>query len=511
MMDAIKIKMTFFTTVFFILCGMAVTDMAEAAKREDLNLSLLANLSTSDPHASRLAQDTIFFRQVYEPLVLQNELTGEFEFLVAESYLVRNGGLTYRFKLRPKIKFHNGDFVKASDVVFSIMRVKDMIGGVGFADAIEKAVAVDDRTVDITLNRKSAAFLTNLSQLYILSEREIKEQGKEFGTKVNRAGTGPYYLTYLDRAVKWDCERFEEYYRGVPPIKYLHYKPIVDAAAGLIAFESGELDWYIAPIADWDALVNNKSFKKELVVANHITYIMVNWLSGPLENDKLRLAIAYALDKEAMNMAAFDGHGEIANFMERPGVNVGAPSTGVTYSYDPEKARQLVIEAGYKNGVDIGKIVTMPGTYFEKVAQVMQSNLADIGITSKINLVETNTAITMGRRQDFDLETMGHACLGDYENLRRFVHSSAVGSYFIKFEGDKFNYKRIDELFDLGSQELDPVKRNQIYKEANDLLMETCCLLPVLHKAQPFVWANDLNIPRNYPNNPQVFEWSWNK
>ncbi|MDR1944023.1 MAG: ABC transporter substrate-binding protein [Synergistaceae bacterium] len=492
-----------------VFWGIATARIADAAKRDDINISLLANLSTSDPHASRLAQDTLFFRQVYEPLITQNELSGEFEFLVAQSYSVSDDGLTYTFKLRPKIKFHNGDFVKASDVAFSIMREKDMIGGVGFADAIKKATPVDDETVNIVLNKKSAAFLTNLSQLYILSEREVKEQGEAFGTKVNRAGTGPYYLTYLDRAVKWDCERFEEYYRGVPAIKYLHYKPIVDAAAGLITFESGELDWYIAPIADWDALVKNEKYNTELVISNHVTYIMVNWLRGPLANDKLRLAIAYALDKEAMNIAAFDGHAEIANFMERPGVNVGAPSEGITYSYDPKKARELVIEAGYEKGVDIGTIVTMPGTYFEKVAQVMQANLADVGIKSQISLVETNAAITMGRKQEFDIETMGHASLGDYENLRRFVHSSAAGSYFIKFEGNKFDYKRIDELFDRASQELDPVKRKQIYKEANDLLMKTCCLLPVLHKAQPFVWAKALKIPKNYPNNPQIFEWSW--
>jgi peptide/nickel transport system substrate-binding protein len=255
--------------------------------------------------------------------------------------------------------------------------------------------------------------------------------------------------------------------------------------------------------------VKNEKFNTELVVANHISYIVVNYMRGSLENDKLREAIAYAIDKEAMNIAAFDNLAVVADFMEKPGANVGAPSEGITYSYNPEKARQLVVEAGYEKGVHVGKILTIAGSYFEKMAQILQANLADVGITAEIERTDNNTVLTRLRTQDFDIETSGYNSSGDYENLRRFVHSSAVGSYYVKFEGEKFDYRRFDKLFDQGGAELDPVKRNQIYRELNDLIMRTCCMLPVLHKVQPYVWTKGLNIPANYPNYPQIFEWSW--
>ncbi|GHV46882.1 diguanylate phosphodiesterase [Synergistales bacterium] len=490
-----------------LTCGLFGS--AEAAKRDDLNISVLSILATSDPHASKNLQDMLFYKQVYEPLVWQNEATYEFEWRIAESYTVSDDGLTCTFKLRKGVKFHNGDLLKASDVVFSLLRLKTMTVGVGYADDIADVVAVDDGTVNIILKKKSAAILSNLGQLPIISEREVKEQGEAFGTKINLAGTGPYYLTYLDRAVKWDCQAFPDYYKGEAPIKYLHYKPITDAAAGLIAFESGELDWYIAPITDYDALVKNEKYNTELAVANHISYLAMNWLHSPLENDKLREAIAYAVDKDAMNITVFDGHARIADFMERPGRNVGAPSEGVTYSYNPEKARQLVIEAGFEKGVDNLKILTISGTYFEKMAQVLQAGLADIGVTCSIELYEAATGLDMCRKQQFDLALLGYNSTGDYSNLRRFVHSATVGSYSVKFEGDKFDYKRFDELFDLGGAELDPVKRAAIYKEVNDLVMKTFCLLPIFNKAQPFVWAKNLNVPVNYPDYPQIYEWSW--
>jgi peptide/nickel transport system substrate-binding protein len=493
----------------FIFAAGTNIHQAEAAKRDSLNISVLAILSTSDPHATRNLQDMNFLKQVYEPLVWQNEKTGEFIPLIAESYTVSEDGLTWTFKIRKGVKFHNGDPLKTSDVAYSLKRVMEKPAGVSFTNAIADAVVVDDDHVNIILKKKSASLLSNLTQLAILSEREVKEQGDEFGTKVNLAGTGPYYLTYLDRAVKWDCQAFPEYYRGEAPIKYLHYKPITDPSAGLIAFESGELDWFIAPIANWDDLVSSGKYNTEVVSANHISYLAINWMKGPLENDKLRKAIAYAIDKDAMNLVCFNGLAENADFMEKAGVFNGAPSEGVIYSYDLEKARQLVVEAGFEKGVEIGKILCIPGTYYEKMAQVLQAELEEIGVTCGIELYENATALAMVRRQEFDLTLQGYNYIGDYENLRRFVHSDAVGSYYVKFEGDKFDYKKFDELLDKGGEELDPAKRIAINSEFNDLLMETACMLPIFHKAQPYVWHKDLNVPDNYPNYPQIFEWSW--
>jgi peptide/nickel transport system substrate-binding protein len=482
---------------------------AWAAKRNDLNLANLATLTSVDPHATRNLNDVIFLKQIYEPLVWQNELTGKFENRLAENYARADDGLSYIFTLRSDVKFHNGDHVKASDVAFSLTRVKKMPVGAISAVAIENVTPIDDHTVKITLNKKNASFLSHLSNLFIISEREVKEQGDAFGTKINRAGTGPYFLTYLDRAVKWDCEAFTDYYRGLAPIKYLHFTVITDASAGLITFESGELDYYLTPIADWEVLAKSDKYNTALVPANHISHFMVNWAHGPLQNDKLREAIAYAVDKEAMNIACFNGHAMIADFMVKPGANIGAPSEGVHFTYDPERARRLVKEAGYEKGVHIGKILTIAGNYYEKMAQVMQANLADVGISVDVMPMETTTTLVLSRKQDFDITCNGTNLMGDYEDIRRFIHSSQVGSYYVKFEGDKFDYKKFDDLLDRGGEELDPEKRAKIYREVNDLVMRTYCFLPMFHRSNPYVWSKGLRIPALYPNTPFYYEWSW--
>jgi ABC-type transport system substrate-binding protein len=88
------------------------------------------------------------------------------------------------------------------------------------------------------------------------------------------------------------------------------------------------------------------------------------------------------------------------------------------------------------------------------------------------------------------------------------VDSKMVGSFLVKFEGDQFDYKRFDRLFEEGVQEMDPVKRKAIYAELNNLVMDTACYHPIFHRTLPIVWVKDL-IVTNYHTNPQVFEWKW--
>ena len=175
------------------------------------------------------------------------------------------------------------------------------------------------------------------------------------------------FLYHLQHDVEWTFEAFPDYYRGEAAIKKIRYVPITEASAGLIAFESGELDWYIAPIANWDDLVANPKFKTELVPANHISFVAVNYLRPPLDDDNIRQAIAYAIDKEAMNIACYDGHAVVADFMLQP-QNTGAPTKGVVYNYDPEKAKEFVAKSKYPNGTHVGTINCSAGGYFEKMA-----------------------------------------------------------------------------------------------------------------------------------------------
>jgi len=503
------VKSAFIIIVAGILM-FASANPGHSAQRNSVNMSILAALTSIDPHpGAENLQDNIVFSQVYEGLVAQNQATGEYEMRVAESFTVSEDGSVYTFKLRPEAKFHNGDPVRASDVVFSLKRVMGMPGRAIWTSDIVDVVALDDHTVNVVMNGPNAAALNSLSRLMILSEREVTSQGDRFGTIVAHAGTGPYFFTELDHAVGWKMEAFADYYRGPAAIRYINWRPIREASAGLIAFESGELDWYIAPVANWRQLEDNPNFNTQLVPANHITFIAVNYERGVLGNHYVRRAIAHAMCKENMSYGSLDGLTVLANHMIRPGYNVGAPAETLVFEHDPAKAKEYLAKAGFPNGVDVGTITTVSGGYFELVAQILQADLAAVGITSTIRRMENAASLAAYRSQDYDIAVTGNPLFGDYNFFRSMVDSNMVGSFLVRFQGDQFDYQRFDRLFAEGIQEMDPVKRQVIYTELDRLVMETACYLPIFHRTLPIVWVKDLIVPLNYHTNPQVFEWRW--
>ena len=492
----------------FVMILAACGGASAADKNRRLNLSNLAPLTTVDPHATNNIQDKIVLNQLFEPLFHQDEATGEFHPRVAESYSISDDNLSYTFKIRKGIKFHNGQEVKASDVVFSLKRAANSPKIRSYMAGVTDITAADDYTVVVKLEQPNAAFLNSQTMVAVVSQKEAEEQGAEFGTKLTLAGTGPFYFTDLKHDIEWTCKAFPDYYRGEAAIKEIRYVPISEASAGLIAFESGELDWYIAPIANWAALTSNPNYKTELVPANHISFVAINYMHSPLDDDNIRLAIAYAVDKEAMNLACYDGYAVDADFMIQR-QNTGAPTEGVVYNYDPEKAKEYVAKSAYPKGTHVGTINCSAGGYFEKMAQVLQSNLADIGLTCDINRLDSGTNLEMSRSQKFDMLCTGFSPSGDYESWRMYAYTKSVGSFYVKYEGDKFDYKAMDALWDAGIATPDVGERQKIYGQLSDWIANTATMLPVFHKVQPYVWTPALNIPVNYPNYPQVYEWSW--
>jgi peptide/nickel transport system substrate-binding protein len=497
-----------FVMLFAACSGKKEGQQAPSKNDRVLNLTILAPLTTIDPHDTTNLQDIIFHKQVFEPLLFQNEATGEFEHRIAENYSASADGLTYTFNLRKNVKFHNGKDLKASDVVFSFKRAAESPKVRSYLSSVADVTASGDYTVVIKLTQPDAAFLASQNMIFIINEAEVKEQGSEFGTKLTLAGTGPFFLTSLKHDVEWTCDAFPAYYLGEAPIKKLHFVPITDASAGLIAFESGELDWYIAPIANWSALSSNPKYKTELVAANHISFICLNPLNKPLDDDNLRKAIAYAIDKDAMNMAVFNGNAVNANFLVPP-QNTAAPTNGVTYNYDPAKAKEFLAKSAYPNGTNVGAINCSAGGNYEKMAVVLQANLADIGLTCTINRLESAVNLEYGRTQRFDLLATGSEVIADYNYWRIYGHSKAVGTYYVKYEGNKFDYRTMDKLWDDGIAVPDTAKRKEIYTQLNDIMMETATMFPVFYRVQPYVWTTDLNVPRNYHMFPQMYEWSW--
>jgi len=478
--------------------------------RTDLNVSYNQQLTSTDPHATNSVQDWTMLTQIYEALVYYNELTSSVEPCLAESWTIDETGKVYTMKLRSNVYFHNGDKLTADDVVFSLKRVSDSaMSRSTYASAIEDVKKVDDTTVEITLKAPSAPFLVNLTMLCIISEKVVKEQGDAFGTKENLAGTGPYYFASVDVDQKVVMKAFDKYYLGKAAIETVNYFMITDSSAGVMALESGDLDWYNCTVADYQRLKAEGTYATEVMAANHITFLSINPDCGDkaIADERVRQAIAYAINKEEMNFAAFDGLGGIADYICSPSFDVGAPKADVVYNYDPEKAKALLAEAGYPNGVSIGTIMCFTGSHFEICATVLQAQLEAVGIHSELEWAEQSANLARGKAKDYCLYMTGMSGTGDYDSFRKRLSSKVTSSY-VDFAKSGYDAEYIDMMLDKGAATVNPEERLKVDAELNDYVMKAAVYLPLLNKCVPYVWNAGLNVV-NRSANPKIYEWNW--
>lgn len=169
--------------------------------RTDIKLCVPSEITSMDPHATTAVADIQVYRQVYETLFFLNSKM-ELEPRVAERYELADDGMTYTFYLRQGAKFHNGDEVKASDVVFSFERAKTIPAMANYTAPIDTVTAVNDYTVQVKTVDVLAAALSQIDEICILSEKIVNEQGDKFGQSNVDAGCGPYTLSSYDRSIK---------------------------------------------------------------------------------------------------------------------------------------------------------------------------------------------------------------------------------------------------------------------------------------------------------------------
>ena len=255
-----------------------------------------------------------------------------------------------------------------------------------------------------------------------------------------------------------------------------------------------------------------------MLKGNDITWLGINYLSptadGALMNEKVRQAIFYAIDKDAINTAVFDGEGTVTNeYMPHDYVPTQPTEGFMTYDYDPEKAKELLKEAGYENGLDLGDILTYGGADSPKgkAAVVIQDNLAAVGITVGVDMREYAAAEADMYGQNYDLVIFGDSNNYDFNNIRQQVHSESTGMYLVKFKDERspFNWQRMEELIDLGVSTTDVDERLEYYTELWDLVMKTATIDPLVHKPVGIVWTSDLDIGEPVPNFYKIRTFSW--
>lgn len=425
---------------------------------------------TLDPHGDNDQPSARVRAQIFETLVNHGQ---ELDVIpgLAKSWEQIND-VTWEFKLRDNVKFHNGDGFTAADVKYSFERINELPSPAAFLiESIKEVKVVDTYTVQIILEYPFAPILAHLAHPSnaIVNRRSVEEAGDNFGSQ-SAVGTGPFVFKEWVAGSHVELIRNDEYWGDHAKAERLIIRGIPDNTVRAIELETGGADivYNIDPI-DEMRLEGTPGIKLDKYETLSTSYIGFNVQKEPFDNILVRQAINYALDVEAVADYIYTGQAEA---VKGPlGSLVWGFNPDVRdYEFDPAKAKELLAEAGYPNGFKT-TIWTNDNPQRMQIAEMFQADLADIGIDVEVLIVPWATYLEDTANAKHDMYILGWVTVTadpDY-GLFALFHSSQFGD-----PGNRSFYanERVDELLEAGRREGDPDKRYAIYAEAQELIVE---------------------------------------
>ncbi len=473
-----------------------------SAEREDIVISLNSDPKTFDQvSTSTSSANTVMF-QIYDSLI---HLDKDFnvESRLAESYKVSDDEKTYTFKLAEGVKFHNGEILTAGDVVYSIERAQASPYTSAYVDSVDYAEAIDDSTVAIHLTDVDASFLEKLQIIMIVNEKTVEEAGKSYAD--NPVGTGPYKFVSYKAGVEVKLTRFDDYYRGAARIKDVDYKIITDDNTATVNLRTGDVDAGSFARASYDEVLNEPNLTVADWNANSIYYFAVNNEVAPFDDPLVRQALNYAVDREYIAEVETNGLSEIASVMLPPSVFGYSDEINQNYTYDPDKARELLKEAGIKTPMNIGTI-KIPEGDGKNAAEALQQCLSEVGLEVDIEMLEQNKFYDETDFGDYEIAWCQISLLRDAD------------SYSILFTQDqidgmntaRYSDSEVDALFAKAKATTDQKERLKLYAEVFNKIGEDAPYIPVYVPTNIYAYNKNLKIDVLEQSVQFVYDMHWN-
>lgn len=427
---------------------------------------------------------------------------------LAKEWEASEDGLTYTFQLEEGVKFHDGTDFNAEAVVANFDRwangsgedfyyYSSMFGGYKEDEGhvIESVTADGDYTVVFKLKRPQAPFLKNLamSPFGIASPAAIEKSGDKFGD--NPVGTGPFKFVEWKRNDSITIEKNEDYWvKDLPKLDRVVFRAIPDNSARLNALNAGEIDLAdgVNP-ADGASVEGNADLQLFERPSMNVGYLGLTTTRPPFDKVEVRQAINHAIDKQAIVDAFFEGRAEVAK-NPMPPVIGGYNDDIAGYDYDPAKAKELLAAAGLPDGFDMELwAMPVPRPYMpdgQKVAEVIQKNLSEVGINAEIVSFEWATYLEKARNGEADAFMLGWT--GDNGDADNFLYvlldQDNIGS-------NNYTYYSNDELHDIlieAQSEVDEDKRNELYAQAQEIIFADAPWVPLAHSTPLLAGKADL-------------------
>lgn len=438
---------------------------------------------------------------IFEPLIRFKTEKTEVEPALAESWSVSPDKLTWTFKLRKGVKFHDGTPFNAEAVKFNYDRQMDPKNPWRFTGKFEywhlffggvtSIEAPDSETVIFRLDKPDATFQANLAMfsMGIGSPTAIKKYGADYFK--NPVGTGPYALEKWVRNEKIKLRRFEDYWGPKPEIEMLIFKPVPDNAVRLLELETNSIH-VLDGINPDDVVHIRKNPKLKLITQPglNVGYLAMNNEKKPFDQRDVRLAINYAINKPAL-VKAFFAEGTLGSPAKNPmpSMILGYNDKLHDYPYDPEKAKQLLAQAGLPQGFKT-QLWVMPiaRPYMpqpQRIAEAIQADLKKVGIEVNIVSYDWGTYLDKLSKGDHTMALMGW--IGDNGDPDNFLYSLLDKNNTIKPSAANYAFYRgeaVHQLLVKARGVYDPKERASLYEQAQVLIKQDAPWVPLFHSTQ---------------------------
>ena len=474
--------------------------------RDDLIFSISSDTTSLDPAEVKDTISYLVLFQMFDTLV-REEPDGTIAPALAESWEWNAEATELTMLIRQGVKFHDGTDMTVDDVVYSMNRAIASSYTSAVSSEFDRMEKVDDTHVKLVLKEPYVATLSCLcsANLGIVPQTAGEPGG---GFSKNPVGTGPYKFVSWSEGEKIEMEANEDYWRGAPAIKKLTIKIHTDRNTAAIALEKGEVDvLYYPDTADRMNLMNLENVTWLEGEATTLFYLAFNCRDGVFSDVRLRQAVCYALNRDDIIALGADGAG-IATANTIP-VCTEYYKDFEGYQQNIEKAKELMKEAGYEGGLTI-TMKTSQSSIYSKPTQVIQSQLAEIGIEVNIELMERaayleETQTACNYEATFYVIT-NNITDPDYIMTRRF-HSKMEGG------GNNFTLfkdENLDKLIDQARGESDKAKRQELYDQINEILYENAVIDPMYEGMTRIAFNSNLQgVYTSGTERHYVSEYSW--
>ena len=488
--------------------------MALPLMAADLSIGLSADVTAIDPHFHNLTPNNNVANHIFETLVAKDP-RGQLKPALAESWRAVDD-LTWEFRLRKGVKFHDGSDFTAADVAFSIDRVPSVPNSPSpfttYSKQITEKIIVDPYTIRLKTAAPYPLMANDMGTIMIVSSRAAKGAATEdFNSGKAAIGTGPLRFVRWQKGDRVELARFEGYWGPKSPWNKVVFRIVTSDPTRVASLLAGEVRAIEnVPTADLARIAKQPELSVYRIVSHRVMYLHVDTSRdkspfvtdkagrpldrNPLKDGRVRKALSKAINRQALVDRVMEGAARATGQLMPEGM-FGYSAALKPETYDPDGARKLLAEAGYPEG--FGLTLHGPNDRYvndDQVAQAIAQMLARIGVTTKVETMPSSVYFSRANKLEFSLILVGWGS----DTAEASSPLKALLATYSKEKGmgqanrGRYSNPAMDALLEQALATVDDARREKLLQQATEIAMTDLGIIPLYH--QESVWATRKGI-----------------